>query len=172
MEMYLHGKKKTNDRYEALGFVEALIGIMVTGIAATVLMSISASAMRNMMRSETIDEISQIARSGAIQAQKIADDEGDIPSQDKSIAKLSEDENICYPFTLSGIQGDNMLLSRASWKNYPIENDSDFFRVICLKGVNGNKAVVEIVSGVINMRGLETTSSDIKDYKYIAVIDL
>ncbi len=42
--------------------------------------------------------------------------------------------------------------------------------IINVKEINERRAVVEIITGVANMKGLNTTNKDIKDYRYLAVI--
>lgn len=53
--------KYRKQRYEAMGFVEALIAIMIAGIASVVLMQIAASALKEAVQNERMDKMTQYA---------------------------------------------------------------------------------------------------------------
>ncbi len=84
----------TKERYEALGFVEALIAIMVAGIACSVLMEIAASTMQGLMRAETSEKLVLYARSGAVIAQEIATNEVEFTEDNKTFKQVDSGE--CY----------------------------------------------------------------------------
>ena len=50
------------------------------------------------------------------------------------------------------------------------DEQTQYFRIINVKEITDRRAVVEIITGVANMKGLNTTNKDIKDYRYLAVI--
>lgn len=65
-------RMKLKEKYEALGFVESLIAIMVSGIVVTVLMNISVVAMRDLVKLDVEDAQAYHARSAAVIVQNIA----------------------------------------------------------------------------------------------------
>ena len=67
--------KNNKNKYEALGFVEALVAIMVVGISSVVLMQIAVNTMQNTIQNEIIDNMTQYAVEGAELAQDIANRE-------------------------------------------------------------------------------------------------
>jgi proline racemase len=50
------------------------------------------------------------------------------------------------------------------------DEQTQYFRIINVKEITDRRAVVEIITGVANMKGLNTTNKDIKDYRYLVVI--
>lgn len=162
------------NKYEALGFAEALIAIMITGVAATVLMTISANSMKQLMQIEDMDKMAQLARSGAVTAQKIADEQ----------ESAFEDalENHCYAYN-----GDSFdttaYINPAEFRTeakYVYFNGmeevegpySNFFRVICIQAKTESKVGIKIVTGLVNVTGAITNSTDTKDYSYYSIINL
>lgn len=53
-----------NDKYKAQGFVEALIAIVVAGVATMVLMSIAINTLNGVVRNEMLDQMTQEAVKG------------------------------------------------------------------------------------------------------------
>lgn len=170
-------------KYEAFGFAEALMAIMITGIAATVLMSISASSMRQLMQIEDMDTMAQLARSGAVTAQKIADNDSTLGEAEvKVFGNVNVAEDHCFIFngetidtgTFLTIGDRDTLRETAVFTEDPYQ---DFFRYICIDGIDTDgvetkRLVVKIVAGLIKSKGDFTNSSDTKDYEYISIIDL
>jgi len=58
-------------KYEAMGFVEALIAIIVVGVASVVLMEIAATTMSDAVENERIDKMTQYAIEGATMTENI-----------------------------------------------------------------------------------------------------
>jgi hypothetical protein len=176
---------KRKPKYEAMGFVEALIAIMVTGVASVVLMGISANSIRSMLQTETIDAMSQYARSGAILVQSMVE-------EDPLVLDSMTFDSSCYPFAYDSvdevysIDGTTILTGRSGYiANAKLidppdgsEEDAIFFRVVCLDSLiedvttSARRAIIRVKVGVLNNDGDITNGSDIKDYEYTSVINL
>lgn len=191
-------KKKTLTQYEALGFVEALIAIMVSGIVATVLINIAASAMKELVRLDVEDAQAHHARSTAVIVQNIANRER---VQDEEYHVFTDlEENYCYrlegdgsEYRFATVAEDTPTLvsytisQREAYKKEAAisqdldELDSDFFRIVCIEDNtrsdgdptnDTNKVFVKIIIGFNKVSGIYTTSTDFADYKYYALINL
>lgn len=67
----LNMKRIHHKKYEAMGFVEALIAIIVVGVASVVLMQIAATTMSDAVENERIDKMTQYAIEGATMTENI-----------------------------------------------------------------------------------------------------
>lgn len=173
--MKLKMESKMKNKYEALGFAEALIAIMITGVAATVLMTISANSMKQLMQIEDMDKMAQLARSGAVTAQKIADED------EEAFEEAQAD--YCYAFngdtfdTTAGYLNLSEFRTEAKYTYFngmeEVEGPySNFFRVICIQAKTDSKVGIKIVTGLVNVTGAITNSTDTKDYSYYSIINL
>lgn len=179
-------KKLFRKKYKSLGFVESLIAIMVSGIVATVLINIATAAMRDLVKLDVEDAQAQYARSAAVIVQNIANRE-----------RLQEDgnnifdtlgENLCYPLNRDesgeyNIDPTTVLSDRNAYISEAIVNDGvsddegDYFRVVCIVSRRPgdpptNKLLIKVIIGFNRVSGLLSTSNDIKDYQYFAIINL
>lgn len=191
-------RNKNIKQYEALGFVEALIAIMVSGIVATVLINIAASAMKELVRLDVEDAQAHHARSTAVIVQNIANRER-VQDDDYHVFTYLE-KNYCY--RLEGEGGEYRFATVAedipTLVSYTIgqretykteaaisqnleELDSDFFRIVCIEdntrsnedpNDDTNKVFVKIIIGFNKVSGTYTTTTDFADYKYYALINL
>jgi hypothetical protein len=64
--------KTVEKKYEALGFIEALIAIILVGVSSLVLLKITIDTLNNAIQNETIDNMTQYAIEGAEMIQDIA----------------------------------------------------------------------------------------------------
>lgn len=178
-------KNLLKKKYESLGFVEALIAIMVSGIVATVLMNIAASAMRDLVRLDIEDAQAQYARSATVIVQDLANRERLRNDGNNLFDNLNE--KLCYSLDRSEDSGEYSinpavtLSDRNSYTSDAVihdgidENESDYFRVICIikkRPGNSNKLLIKTIIGFNRASGLFSTSSDIKDFEYFAIINL
>lgn len=165
MKNYILGKK-----YEGLGFVEALIALTVSGIVSVVLMNISISTLRELSQLDVQDTIAQHAVSTSVVLQKIAIQ--DMTRDEKVFEGLAAGS--CYGFNLDGSIRESGPVSdtRSSYSQSSlVEEDSEYFRIFCLKNIDSRKALVEIIVGSNKVAGKVTTDNDIKDYSYLAIIN-
>ncbi len=185
--------KKKSKQYDGLGFVEALIAIMVSGIVATVLINIAASAMRELIKLDIEDAQAHHARSAAVIVQNMANKER--LQDDENIFEDLE-ENTCYRIDKSGdnyefydINGDGRYTEgeRDRYKTEAIitdgvnDNEEDYFRIVCIESNtranadpsdDTNKVFISVIIGFNKVDGEFTSSANVKDYKYYALINL
>jgi hypothetical protein len=177
--------KKFKNKYEALGFVEALIAIMVVGISSIVLMEIAVNTMQNTIQNEVIDTMTQYAVEGAEIAQQIAD--RDKASDSSTYFPSSVDWGSCFRFVNeSGVYSfykdtENLFVKyeentdRDIYKNEAvIEEDGDLFRIVCLEPSSGTPSFVigSVIVGQNISDGSITKGAFVKDYSYLTVIKL
>ena len=60
-----------NTNYEAIGFIEALIAILLVGVSSLILLQIAINTLNNAIQNEAIDHMTQYAMEGAEMAQDI-----------------------------------------------------------------------------------------------------
>ncbi len=179
-------------KYEALGFVEALVAIMVVGISSVVLMQIAVNTMQNTIQNEIIDNMTQYAVEGAELAQDIANrgsTTGDDIFPEKSswgrcfsfikVQDQEDEEKFVYYFAKNT---ENLFLSfdktddRELYKDIAILSEEDeLFRVICLDESNVDNpsfVIGSVVVGQRNSDGTITKKNFVKDYSYLTVINL
>jgi hypothetical protein len=171
-------------KYKGIGFVEALIALMVSGVVAIVLMSISANALQELHTIDTEDAIAQVAVSTAVQLQYLANQEAQGEPDDNVFYDLTP--NQCYGFSSpdeglveSPICSYNTDTGDISANCRGISGTTygeGFYRIMCVlnsdSDSNKRRLVVKIFSGVVNLPGKATTDADVKDYEYYAVISL
>ncbi len=176
-------KKIINEKYEGMGFVEALISIMVVGISSVVLMQIASQTLQEMMQNEVIDTMTQYAVEGSVMVQ-------DIASQEKlSDEELFPDTEGCYAMDVSD-QNEyafrktateeyitySLSKDRNTYKTETaITSDDDYFRLICIQSYvgDGKFAIAKVVVGQSKVGdGTITKKNMVKDYSYFTVVSL
>ena len=185
-------RKCLDKKYKGLGFAEALIAMMIVGIVGIVLMQIASNTLRELAQLDIEDALAKHAVSTAVDLQRIAIEDMSREEDDKKFEKLIASPVNCYGISRDGASFDDRLFDCPSENNnngegyrqnytriYEDKNgdgvlgddeQTQYFRIINVKEINGRRAIVEIITGVANMKGLNTTNKDIKDYRYLAVI--
>lgn len=168
------GKKKLNNKYEAMGFAEALIALMIAGMVGIVLMKISASTLRELAQLDIQDSIAQHAVSAGVDLQRIAI--ADMERDTKEFFEIDGFENKCFQISQDGTQILGPYIECDSFTRSDLirilENgeETDYFRIFRVVQNDGKKAILEIRTGSYKLAGISTTSRDIKDYYYLVVI--
>lgn len=169
-------------KYEGMGFVEALISIMVVGASSVVLMQIASQTLQEMMQNEVIDTMTQYAVEGSVVVQ-------DIATQERlSEADVFPNAEGCYVMDVAdGIYSfrknqANEYLSydlardREIYKTETeISSDDDYFRIVCINSYvgDGQFAVIKVVVGQSKVGdGTITKKNMVKDYSYFTVATL
>ena len=180
-------------KYEGMGFVEALIAIMVVGIASVVLMQISASTLKEMIQNEVIDTMTQYAVEGAVMIQEVATKakstgNPDLFPQPPVIADsyyvidsdgaggylFREDESgfVSYNYTTErSIIAENAAIPEQG----DYAENPQFFRVFYISSYvgGGRFAIVKVIIGqTSNSDGNITSGNMVKDYTYYTVVNL
>ncbi len=180
--------EKIKTQYEGMGFVEALIAIMVVGVSSVVLMQIATNTLKDMIQNETIDTMTQYAVEGATMAQNIAMQEKttgiDVfpPYFAGYCHVIDKDEDGMYYFRKNG--SDYVMYNfedsdeRDQYREEAlVQEDEDglFFRIFCIDEYNAGDAyaIVKIIVGQSKTGdGSITKGSNVKDYTYLTVVTL
>lgn len=184
-------KKYIYRKYEGMGFAEVLIALMIVGIVGIVLMQMASNTLRELKQLDTEDKLSRYGVSTAVDLQRIAIEDMNREESSKEFAKIGGDTEHCFginpqgtgfvspPYDCPSIN-NNEGRDRNNYTRIYIDSDRDgsledgeqteYFRVVHVKDINNKMAVVEIITGVADLKGLNTTNRDIKDYRYLAVI--
>jgi hypothetical protein len=180
--------EKKRNFYEALGFVEALIAIMVVGISSVVLMQIAVNTMHNTIQNEIIDIMTQYAVEGGEWAQDIANRET-VSGEDYFPEIIVGDLTKCFAFAqdedgVIGFAKESQSIyrtfeegvDRPTYKDEAILNEDDeFFRVACFDGRKSPESsfvVGKIIVGQRSSDGTITKGNSVKDYTYLSIVKL
>jgi Tfp pilus assembly protein PilX len=180
--------KDLNKKYKGLGFAEALIAMMIVGIVGIVLMQIASNTLRELAQLDIEDALAKHAVSTAVDLQRIAIEDMRREGDEKKFNLIQDN---CYGIKPDGAEfsglfdcpsedNNNGGSDRQNYTriyedkngNGTLDDDeqTQYFRIINVKNINERRAVVEIITGVADMKGLRTTNKDIKDYRYLVVI--
>jgi type II secretory pathway pseudopilin PulG len=189
-------------RLKALGFVEVIIAIVVVGVMSTVFLTMSGRAMRELVQTERLETMKRVARDGAQIAQEVANRQKNalpgeeyfptelmrcyIPVKDENGYSMKKDINgdfiseslleviIIGPgYTENDFSLRDWAIENAVYENF--EDSSDYFLVMCINDIDdeGTRwANVYFWVGDIHVKGELTSDTDMKDFKYYAIIDL
>ena len=175
-------KNLAKGKYEAMGFVEALISIMVVGASSVVLMQIASQTLQEMMQNEVIDTMTQYAVEGSVIVQDLATQErisGDdiFPNAEGCYAMDVEEE--AYSFRKDSAEeyiSYNLSQDRETYKSETaISTDDNYFRLVCINNYvgDGKFAVTKVVVGQSKVGdGTITRKNMVKDYSYFTVVTL
>ncbi len=172
--------KIRNKKYEAMGFVEALIAIMIVGAASVVLMDIAVRTMQDVIQNETIDTMTQFAVEGAEMAQEIAKKEIDLGDENifpsaLGCYRLIDSSEGGYQFARTGAEGPLVMCTddRTCYDDFYIsEENTDYFRTLCIEDLNEGYIVSYVIVGLTAGDGDITKGNLVSDYKYLTIIDL
>lgn len=171
--------KHIQKKYEALGFVEALIAIMVVGVSSVVLMQIAVNTMQGVIQNEKIDTMTQIALEGAETVKEIAKQEklaGENLFPDIAGCYVPLSESGAFTFK-KGIDGNFLYLEADAEREEYISNaaiNEEFFRIYCFEAYSpvDRYASGHIIVGELNSDGTITKGNNVKDYSYFTVVNL
>lgn len=173
MRKYIKGK------YEALGFVEALIAIMVVGASSVVLMQIAVNTMKGVIQNERIDTMTQLALEGGEIVKEIAKQEkfkGEDLFPNIAGCYVPLEENGVFLFK-KGMDGNFLRLEEKADRSEYILNaklNDEFFRIYCFKSYSEGDRYVSgyIIVGELTSDGTITKGNKVKDYSYFTVVNL
>ncbi len=181
--------------YKGLGFVEALIAILVTGIASIALMDIASKTLSTTIKNEVSDKMTQYAVEGSEMVQIIADREEleneDLFPNDPEYAGMcflmNEDvENPEFLRDDSGVYIEFTYTSREEFKELGmLKRDEEFFRFFCRTtniDQTGSVVVGKVIVGLVD-RIMKTDDEgdfvydsggavNVSDYEHFTIIKL
>ncbi|HKM19879.1 MAG TPA: hypothetical protein VJY47_01505 [Candidatus Dojkabacteria bacterium] len=180
--------------YKAMGFVEALIAIMIAGIASVVLMQIAANALKEAVQNERIDKMTEYAVEGANMVQGIVERDKahikDITSSMTEFCFIPYKEGNTFNFHREGMSknywsrsADELIVNSVierdnqNLRNLPKVGEgleSDFFRIACIRQNSTPAKYLVVRIGVAHLpsKGDITTDKQLKDYFYRTTINL
>ena len=182
--MIMSKHKKRKIKYEALGFVESMISIMIVGLSSVVLMQIAVNSMQSIIQNEAIDDMTQYAVEGAEIVQDLAFK--DRESEESEFPAAPFYEGYCFFLTLDDGQVvfrkteegefDKFRIEdteRNLYKDKAILSEEDFlFRIVCLDSYTSDFVVAQIVVGQRYSDGTISRGNLVKDYTYTTIIKL
>lgn len=175
--------------YKAMGFVEALIAIMIAGIASIVLMNIAASALKEAVQNERIDKMTEYAVEGGNMVRSALENSPPaFTTQENCYIPIAEAGSYTF-YKQSGqywlkspieiIGRDNTISRDISFSQLPKveekgEEKSDFFRIACIRqnATPAQYLIVRIGIAHIPSTGKITNDKEMKDYFYTTTINL
>lgn len=190
-------KLKSGKNFEALGFIEVLIAIVVVGIVSAVFLTIAGSAMKELVQTERMEYMTRLARDAVNVAQEVANREKANIVTTPETDYFPNDDGLCYIPMREGSGEDveyKFLKEGNSFKGfqYPsnprdeiVETVVDFteegflageqyFVAVCIESIDETTGWASVVVwvGDTDLAGVRTSDSDLKDFKFYAVIDL
>lgn len=175
--MYKH---KIYKKYEALGFVEALMAILVAGITSIVLMGVAVDTIKQVVKNELSDNMTQQAIEGASMVKTIG--ELNNTSEDTLFPMINGNVNNCYALegTIQNpsfkVEGETIVPAcnydsgdRNSCKTSNTSYE-DIFRVFCI--TSESDATSGLVVGKVVVGKKECKSSaecEVSDYSYFVL---
>lgn len=172
-------RQKQIKQYDALGFVEALIAILVAGIASIFLMGIASETIKQLSKNEIEDEMTQAAIEIGAQVKAIA--YRNTNETEISFPKISESVNACFSITGTSDQPEfakddlgNFTVScnydsgeRESCKNAALQSNDDLFGVFCITSASESSTGLIVGKAIVGRR-VCTNSADCvpSDYSY------
>jgi len=172
-------------KYEGMGFVEALIAIMVVGISSVVLMQMAVGTMQGMIQNEVIDKMTQYAVEGSTMVQNIA-----VQERQTGENLFPDAGGECY--LIQKVEGQYQFEKEGGgselFKTYELSNDvvkrtaygvideeGEYFRIFCISDdytSPAKYAIVKVIVGQTNSSGTITKGNNVKDYSYFTVVNL
>jgi hypothetical protein len=190
-------EQKSSKNFKALGFIEVLIAIVVVGIVSAVFLTIAGDAMKELIQTERMEYMTRLARDAVNVAQEVANREkaNIVTTQDTDY--FPNDEDLCYIPMREGSGEDveyKFLKEGTSFKSfqYPsnprdaiveevVDNTQEgflagqqYFVTLCIEDLDETTGWANVVVwvGDTDVAGVRTNDSDLKDFKFYAVIDL
>lgn len=183
-------RKRKN--YQAQGFVESLIAILVTGIASIALMSVAARTIREVVRNEQLDQLTQEAIKGGKLIDYIVDEhnhevehttlfpiaqidetkcvaiDGDISGANLYVGeKTDAGDVVCnYIPPYSGINPEDCINGNENEIKIDSVEQEDLFRIMCIhpdSDPSEGILVVKIYTGTLSCSTLNSNVTQILD---------
>lgn len=187
--------KENSKKYNAVGFVEALIAIIIVGVSSVVLMQIAANTLKEAIQNERIDKVTQYAVEGGTMVQAIKDNKGlpqlaNIPSTSTlgyCLVPIVEDNgNVIFKkdslddsFVKCNYSGDRAICKSDNvGAILDSKGNREFFRVACLQrptDSTSNYLIVKIVVGQVAKSNEDKNLSKgatVRDYIYQTNVNL
>lgn len=171
-------KQNRLKKYEALGFVEALIAIVVTGMAAIVLMGFASDTINQVLKNERADEMTQIAVEAGSMIKTIASQNNETETIDFPL--IEGNVNNCFALSPSTgnpeftKSGENIVPvcnydagQRENCKSALAPGFTDMFRVFCITSQSNSETGLVVGKVIVGKTTCANSEDcDIPDYQY------
>lgn len=170
-------RRKIYKKYEALGFVEALMAILVAGITSIVLMSVAIDTIKQVVKNELSDNMTQVAIEGASMVKTI----GELNSTSEEVLFPRIDGNVSNCYALEGTvsnpafnaEGETIIPvcnydsgDRNSCKDATTSYE-DLFRVFCITAESDGTSGLVVGKVIVGKNNCSASADcDISDYSY------
>ncbi|MCC7290057.1 hypothetical protein IT417_02300 [bacterium] len=164
--------------YEGLGFIEALLAIVVAGMASVLLMGVAADTVKQVVINELGDSMTQIAIEGGSAVKTIAEKNNN--SEEKLFPSITTNVNNC--FAVSGTAGNPEFVNtsgvfipacnydageRNSCKNAVSSSDPTVFNVFCITPESDIATGLVVGKMVVGKIGCDNSDDcEVSDYEY------
>lgn len=183
---------RIKSKYEGMGFVEALIAIMVVGASSVVLMQIATKTLQDIIQNESIDTMTQYAVEGATMIQNVAMQEKltgenvfpnpisnvnncyvvDKDTDEQYIIRRTEQGDVTYDLVNRDMYRTEAVIQEGA--------ESPYFRIFCIESydLTDTYAIVKVVVGQSEITPVTSNGESItkgysvKDYTYFTVVNL
>ncbi|MCB9790680.1 hypothetical protein H6764_01515 [Candidatus Nomurabacteria bacterium] len=185
-------KIDSGKKYKGQGFVESLVAILVTGLASIALMAVAARTIREVVRNEQLDQLTQEAVKGGKILDYVVDEhnhgsdhttlfpfnnvdeakcvaiDGDINGANLYVGDKSDaGDVVCnYISPYSGVNPQDCLEGNESEVKIDSIDQQDLFRIMCIHpDSNASKGilVVKIYTGTLTCSTLNSNVTQILD---------
>jgi hypothetical protein len=170
--------------YKSLGFVEALIAILVAGVASVVLLGIAVSTVEQVVQNELSDKLTEIAVEGGVMVKKIAENNNN--STEVLFPPITGNTGKCFAlntdvnnpaFVKDGDVFVNACNYEAQGKDQCTDtasSDPTIFRVYCVTAdsdITTGTTVGKIITGLAACKEASTSGKcNVEDYSYFTVV--
>ena len=174
-------KQKT---YKSLGFVEALIAIMVVGVASVVLLGIAVNTVQQVLQNEMSDKLTETAVEGGVMIKKIAEDNNG--STDTLFPPITGNTGKCFALNTdinnpSFVKNGDVFVNACNYDSQgkdgcvsTLSEDTSVFRVYCMTSdsdVTTGTVVGKVITGLAACKTADTKGNcGIADYPYYIVV--
>lgn len=171
-------QKRIYKKYEALGFVEALMAILIAGITSILLMGIAVDTIKMVVKNEIADSMTQVAIEAGARVKSIAEKNNN--STEKLFPDIASHINSCFQSVGSANDpqfqsenGDFVTVcnydsgGRDNCKSSVSANASDLFEVFCITPESNSTSGLVVGKIVVGKtKCISSEDCDVADYEY------
>lgn len=168
-------------KYKGLGFVEALLSIVVAGVASVVLLKVAADTVKQLVITDQTDEMTQLAIEGSEMIRNIALKNNE--SIETLFPPISGNQGSCFelspssdnPEFITDLSGN--IISKCNYdaggRDSCKENSSlgeQYFRVFCISPISDTTTGLVVGKVLVGkVKCTESNNCDVADYEYFTL---
>lgn len=171
-------QRKYSRKYKGLGFVEALLAIVIAGVASLLLLGVAIDTIKQLGKTEQADEMTQLAIEGGEMVRNIADKNNE--SIEEIFPNISGNQNSCFELNADKsnptfvTDGSGTVTAKCNYDSGGRDNcrsssvlGEQYFRVFCITNqsdISTGLVVGKIIVGKAKCDDPRTC--DVADYPY------